>query len=189
MGEPDLISLFVAPLEDAGIRYMISGSVAAIHYGEPRATLDINAVILIGVQQLEALADLFPAPEYYLPPREVLMVEINRESRGHFNVIHSASGLKADLYPSRTHPYFGWAVANLKIVEIDGRAIRFAPAEYVILWKLEFLREGGGEKHRDDIRSMLKVQGEKIDQSLLREAAEKLGLGALWLEVALDGET
>ena len=46
--EPDLIELFVAPLEAAGITdYMISGSVASIEYGEPRATLDIDLVLLI----------------------------------------------------------------------------------------------------------------------------------------------
>ena len=38
MPEPDLFLLFVRPLNRAGLRYVVSGSVAAIFYGEPRLT-------------------------------------------------------------------------------------------------------------------------------------------------------
>jgi len=40
MPEPDLIELFVGPLEQLQVRYLISGSVAAMLYGEPRVTHD-----------------------------------------------------------------------------------------------------------------------------------------------------
>jgi hypothetical protein len=36
MPEPELFLLFVRPLNTAQIRYVVSGSVAAIFYGEPR---------------------------------------------------------------------------------------------------------------------------------------------------------
>jgi hypothetical protein len=45
MPEPDLIELFVRPLNDLGIRYLVSGSVAAMLYGEPRVTHDIDLVV------------------------------------------------------------------------------------------------------------------------------------------------
>ena len=38
MPEPDLIELFAQPLNQVDIRYLISGSVAAMLYGEPRVT-------------------------------------------------------------------------------------------------------------------------------------------------------
>lgn len=38
MPEPDLIELFVGPLASEGIRYLVSGSVAAMLYSEPRVT-------------------------------------------------------------------------------------------------------------------------------------------------------
>lgn len=56
----------------------------------------------------------------------------------------------------------------------------FAPPEYVILWKLEFFREGGGDKHLRDIRGMLLVSPESIDRTLLDRASAELGLGAQW---------
>ena len=45
MPEADLFLLFVRPLNRAGIRYMIGGSVAAIFYGEPRLTNDVDFVV------------------------------------------------------------------------------------------------------------------------------------------------
>jgi len=38
MPEPELALLFIRPLNRLGIRYLVSGSVAAILYGEPRLT-------------------------------------------------------------------------------------------------------------------------------------------------------
>jgi hypothetical protein len=38
--EAELFLLFIRPLNRAGIRYVIGGSVAAIFYGEPRLTVN-----------------------------------------------------------------------------------------------------------------------------------------------------
>ena len=41
---------------------------------------------------------MFPAPEFYLPPKEIIAAEIARLARGYFNVIHADTGFKADFY-------------------------------------------------------------------------------------------
>jgi hypothetical protein len=43
--DPDLIALFIGPLEDAKIPYMITGGVAAVIYGDPRFTRDVDVVV------------------------------------------------------------------------------------------------------------------------------------------------
>lgn len=179
--EPDLISLFVAPLENAGIsRYMVSGSVASIEYGEPRATLDIDLVLLLNRETSLALEALFPPNSFYLPPSEVREVEFKRPNRGHFNIIHQPSGLKADCYPSRNHPYLSWAMQNRRRIPLMGVDVWFAPPEYVILWKLEFHREGGGGKHLRDIKGILAVSDGQLDHSFLAEAISTLDLSRSW---------
>lgn len=55
MQEPDLISLFVKPLEKAGMRYLVAGSVGAMHYSEPRLTLDVDIPILIMPKEIPTL--------------------------------------------------------------------------------------------------------------------------------------
>jgi len=179
--EPDLLDLFIAPLERVKLdSYMVSGSIASIQYGEPRATLDVDVALMVGRKGLAVFPQLFPDTDYYCPPIDVLEIEVGRPSRGHFNIIHSGSGLKADFYPSTNHPYFSWAMKNRKRWVIREQPVWFAPPEYVILWKLEFFREGGGEKHLRDIRGMVEVSGLEMDFDLLNQAVRELGLEAAW---------
>lgn len=181
METPDLFGLFVRPLHRSGLRYMVSGSLASVFYGEPRLTMDVDLVVHFGDREAESLAGLFPAEDFYVPPAEVLTVEIARPTRGHFNVIHFASGQKADFYPSRRHPYWAWAFEHRRLARMGDDEVYFAPPEYVILWKLEFFREGGGDKHLRDIRGMLLLHPEGIDRAMLDRACGELGLSAYWL--------
>lgn len=183
MHEPDLLELFAAPLNSAGIGYMITGSVASTHYGQPRVTLDIDMVLALEPGQPAAWRSLFPESDYYLPPEDVIELERRRETRGHFNVIHHPSGLKADFYTSRAHPLWGWAVRNRRSIQVSGQTYWFAPPEYVILHKLEFLREGGGDRHVSDIRAMLKLCPYPIDIDFVDQHAHDLGLNVIWKKV------
>ncbi len=180
MSEPDLIELFVRPLTQEGIRYFVSGSVAAMLYGEPRVTLDIDLVIFLRLDNIARLAHLFPAPTFYLPPAEVIALEAARERRGHFNIIHVGSGLKADFYTANRDELHAWAFRHAKQYPIGDLTVTLAPAEYVIVRKLEYYREGGSEKHLRDIRGMMAVSGDQIDQAGLREWVTRRGVEAEW---------
>ena len=57
------------------------------------------------------------------------------------------------------------------------------PPEYVILWKLEFFREGRAEKHVQDIVGILRVTGEELNTSMLTGAINKLNLDKQWATV------
>ena len=130
---PDLFALFVRPLHRSGIRYMISGSLASIFYGEPRLTMDVDIVVHLGTAEANALPEYFPAADFHVPPPEVMAAELARATRGHFNVIHFASGQKADFYPSRRHPYWEWAFAHRRLGTVGEDEAWYAPPEYVIL--------------------------------------------------------
>lgn len=182
MDSPDLLELLVAPLHEAKLPYLIVGSVASIHYGEPRYTADVDLAINLPIPRVAKLQEIFPEPDFYCPPLEVLTVEVQRQERAHFNVIHVPSGLKADFYPCRQQPYFQWAEANRRSLEVNGRSWWFAPPEYVILWKLIFFREGHSEKHLRDIYSMRMVQGDRLDHAILEQFVTELSLEKVWQE-------
>lgn len=183
MREPDLIELFVQPLDRAHLQYLISGSVAAMLYGEPRVTLDIDFVIFLRADDVAQLPNVYPQPEFYLPPLDVIAAEAARETKGHFNVIHPKSGLKADFYTANRDELHVWALRNVREYPIEGRNIRLAPPEYVIVRKLEYFREGGSEKHIRDIRSMLTVSGEGIDRAELERWILRRGLLTEWARI------
>ena len=48
MQESDLQRFLLAPLNGTGVRYMVTGGLAAIIYGEPRLTNDVDVVADIG---------------------------------------------------------------------------------------------------------------------------------------------
>ena len=146
--------------------------------------MDIDFSLRVSSKNAPAIAKAFPKEYYYCPPLDVIDVECARPLRGHFNVIHNDTGLKADFYPSRNHPLYEWAYANRRRGPIGQAEAWFAPPEYVILWKLEYLREGGSDKHRRDIAAILAVSQNKINYQLLTSTAEQLGLGALLAELA-----
>ena len=180
MPEADLIELFVRPLHELEIRYLVSGSVAAMLYGEPRVTHDIDLIIYLRDEHLAQLPGAFPAAEFYLPPAEVIAVEMVRERHGHFNVIHSGTGLKADCYTANKDELHTWALRHAREYRLEGASISVAPPEYVIVRKLEYFREGGSEKHLRDIRAMLSISPQEIDRTVIQDWVDRRRLTFEW---------
>jgi hypothetical protein len=98
MPEPELSLLFVRPLNLIGARYIVSGSVASTLYGEPRLTNDVDFVVFLRDADISRLQEVFPASEFYLPPRDIIAAEMARPAKGQFNVVHADTGFKADFY-------------------------------------------------------------------------------------------
>ena len=180
MPEPELFLLFVRPFNRAGIRYVIGGSVAAIFYGEPRLTNDVDFIAFLNEATIRRLPEIFPPSDFYLPPPEAIAAEAAREQRGQFNIIHKDTSFKADVYLTGRDEFNAWAFRHKRQVEFEGEKLVLAPPEYVIVRKLEYFREGGSEKHLRDIRGMLKVSGEQLDLGALDEWIARRGVQAEW---------
>jgi hypothetical protein len=176
----ELIDTFIRPLNEYNIRYIITGSVASMVYGEPRLTNDVDVVIDIKPSDITKLIKAFPEADFYLPPTEVIETELLRGSRGHFNIISRHSMLKADIYLIGADSIQLWGMASARILNIDNLPISFAPPEYVIIRKLEFYREGHSEKHLRDIAAMLNESSEEIDQETLSTYIQSLHLEPQW---------
>lgn len=183
MPAPNLALLFVRPLNQLGIPYMVSGSLAAMVYGEPRLTHDVDIIVHLRPADASRLARAFPAPDFYFPPPEVITLEMNRAERGHFNVIHLDTGFKADFYLCGQDELHLWALRRIKSILHEGESVFVAPPEYVIVRKLEYFREGGSEKHLRDIRAMLAVSGELLDRLALEGWLRRRGLENEWRRI------
>lgn len=184
MPETELFLMFVRPFNQADIRYVIAGSVAAIFYGEARLTNDVDFVAFLNGNDVKRLPELFPSPVFYVPPLETMDFEVARERRGHFNIIHTATSFKADIYPVGRDELNAWSFKNKRSIQFRDETLILAPPESVIVSKLEYYREGGSEKHLRDIRSMLAISGDKIDRSALNEWISRRGLEIEWRKVS-----
>lgn len=182
MPAPAELSLFVARLEASGAPYMVTGATAAILYGQPRVTNDLDVVLRLDDTSRLAFLTAFPETEFYVPPESVVRAEQARAQRGHFNLIHHESGYKADIYLAGDDPLHAWALPLRRRVRWDDTLeIAVAPPEYVVLRKLEFFREGGSSKHPADIRAIVETTG--IDEAAMAPWLQRLALGPLWESV------
>lgn len=184
MQEANLFLLFIKRLNGLSIPYAVTGSVASIIYGEPRITHDIDIVLLLPKVKIEDFLNAFSKESFYAPPIEVIQNEINRDIRGHCNIIHYETGFKADIYFAGNDKFQHWAIENAKEISFSGSKIMIAPPEYVIIKKLEFFKEGQSQKHLTDIKSILNNSKEMINFDLLNNLILKYGLKKEWEEVA-----
>lgn len=161
---------------------MVTGAVASIIYGEPRLTNDLDMVVLMTTEDIEKFLEAFPAAEFYRPPSEVLRIEIKRPYRGHFNLIHHETGMKADIYLAGEDELHRWALSQRRGIVFETEQIWVAPPEYVIIRKLEYYREGRSEKHLRDISGMLEVSSQEVNFKQVDDFVQRYGLEKEWVK-------
>ena len=166
----------------AGIEYFATGGYAAILYGEARLTTDLDLVVSLTRREVMRLHAAFESDEYYVPPPEVMLEEVSRPDHGHFNILHNATMLRADVYLAGANDLELWAMQHRRRLDVDG-GIWVSPPEYVIAHKLTFRRDGASEKHVRDVRAMLAVSGDQLDRALLAELVDRLRVRPQWDEV------
>lgn len=179
----ELHELLLRPLNAVGVRYMVTGGLAAIVYGEPRLTNDVDIVVQVAPGDAPRFREAYGTSEYYVPPVEVIEEEARRSAFGHFNVLHLASALRADIYCAGEDALAAWAFDRRRPLVIGDDTIWLAPMEYVILQKLRYHRESGADRHLRDIVAMRRISGDLIDAQALDTWMARLGLQAEWEKV------
>lgn len=178
-----LVSLFVRPLNQLRLPYMVTGGVASVVYGEPRFTRDIDLVVALQPGDARRFASAWPAGDFYIPPVEVIAAESARPAHGHFNLVHHDTAMRADVYLPGGDALTAWALSRVDVRQVDGDEVRLAPIEAVILSKLRYFQAGGSERHLRDIHHMLRVSGDLIDRAELDRWADRLHVSEEWQRV------
>lgn len=181
MEQSELLRHVVGVLEKLGLRYLVTGSVVTIFFGEPRVTNDIDIVVDLPEERIKAFFEEFPEDEFYLS--EVAIREAVKAS-GQFNIIHPASGLKVDVMIPQDTPFDRSRFArSIRVKPAEDFDASFSSIEDVIIKKMEYYREGGAEKHLRDITGVLKVSGQCVDREYVHDWAARLGLLDIWRAV------
>lgn len=162
---------------------MIAGGVAAIVYGEPRLTQDIDLVVALHPRDAATLSTQFPDTQFYCPPVEVIAEEAARDAFGHFNVLHLESDARADVYLTGNDALARHGLSTKRMVTLAGLSVPIASPEHVILQKLRFRQQGASERHLRDVRAILRVMGSAIDVAALAQDAGALSVAAQWQEM------
>ena len=167
-----VIADVVGRLEKADIPYMISGSIAANIYAEPRFTNDIDIVLQAGDQHRQTIYDCF-ADGYYLS-KDAVTDAFTR--LGMLNIIHSTLLVKCDLIFLGSDEFSRNAFKDRQAVQIENHDVFFISLEDLILQKLLWRKGTQSEQQLIDIKRLI-AQNEKIlNRDHLRTWSEKLGL-------------
>lgn len=165
---PDLVRLFIEPFERLHLRYFVTGGVATVIYGDPRFTRDVDIVLALEAADIAPLRSAFDPTDFYVPPEETVREESTRDTGGHFNLIHTRTALRADIYLAAADPLHEWAFERRRRISPGGSEIWVAPIEYVIVRKLEYYVASESDRHLRDIATMLRVSGDIVDRAALR---------------------
>jgi hypothetical protein len=158
--------------EELGISYYITGGVAAISYGEPRTTQDLDLVMAISPDVIDRLSDALTEAGFYVPGID----DVKSGRMRTLQIIEMESISRADLVVAGTDEFERLKFTRRRVIEFEGTALYFASPEDVILNKLRWRQRSGSEKQWRDVLGVLKVQAENLDYGYMREWAEQLGL-------------
>jgi hypothetical protein len=163
-------------LEAIGARYAIWGGVAVVAYGEPRFTQDMD--ILLSPEQFAASLFVRRLHETHYHVDEI---SVNRAlGGGFFNVIHLAYHIKTDFYVP-VEPELQTMLADRVYRPFDEmRQAAYLTPTAVIVAKLRAFQASQSTRHLDDIASIVRLQGKKVDREQLDIAAARLGLLGVW---------
>jgi hypothetical protein len=177
MAHYDLETFFnyvIAVLERLEIPYMVVGGFAAVTYGVPRSTVDVDIVVDMRAEHVRPFVAAFPGSHYYLSEDSI------RDSlarRYPFNIIEMATTAKADVVPLPADTFTRMAFGRRQRIEyVEGRSATFITPEDVIVAKLLAHKNTGSDKHLRDAQGVVTIKWGDLNQELIRRACRASGV-------------
>ncbi len=151
-------------LGERRIPYMLIGGIANLVWGEPRATLDVDATVLVEEAAWPALLQHLRRTFHILPKKPL---EFLRET--HVLPVETGEGVRIDLIWA-TMPYEHTAIARATLEPVAGQQVRVCRPEDLIIHKIISNRP----KDRDDVQAVIRRQGPRLDRRYLTKMVGEL---------------
>jgi hypothetical protein len=172
MNEIDIVRDISHRFEQAGIPYMLTGSMAMNYYAQPRMTRDIDVVIAITPDDIGRVAALFRS-DYYANEENI------RESLAHesiFNLIHQESVIKVDCIIRKGTEYRRAEFERRQRISILDFTTFIVSKEDLIISKLFWAKDSHSDVQLGDVRNLLATA---YDAAYLQHWTSELGLDNL----------
>lgn len=174
---PALAAQLHAIFEAAGIPYYITGGVAAIAYGDPRTTRDLDVVIQIPRPAITDLQFALEQAGFYVAG--VDDVVSGRMKTLQITQIETIS--RADLMVADDSAYAQQQFARRRQYSFpNAAAVYLASPEDIVISKLRWGLRSDSEKQQRDVLAILKVQQGELDYQYLYQWATEFGLSPLF---------
>jgi len=158
-------------LERAGVPYVVVGSLASSLYGIPRSTRDADFVIQLAGESLASI--MRELGDRFVMEPQGSFETVTATTR---NVINVKDGLfQIELFHLSDDPHDRLRFQRRQRVPMFSRETYALTAEDVVITKLRWSRQGQRLKDVDDVRSVIAVQGDKLDWEYVRHWCDEHG--------------
>jgi len=175
--ELEVLKIVTRRLREAGINYMISGSIAVNYYTIPRMTRDIDVVIELKQGDIDKFVGLFE-DDFYIN-RETVANEVSRE--GMFNLIYNRYVFKIDFIIKKSSEYQQGAFSRRKQVLIEQSPMWFVSAEDLVISKLVWAKDSHSEMQLKDVRNLIETV-DNLDLKYIDNWVREFGLEQIYKE-------
>jgi len=172
MNEIDVVRDISRRFEQAGIPYMLTGSMAMNYYAQPRMTRDIDVVIAVTAEDVERVAALF-RPDYHVSEKNI-RESVDQESI--FNLIHQESVIKVDCIIRKSSKYRRVEFERRRKICILDFTTLIVSKEDLIISKLLWAKDSHSEIQLGDVKNLLATG---YDAVYLQRWTRELGLHML----------
>jgi hypothetical protein len=162
-------------LDELGIDHMLAGSWAAAAHGFARSTHDVDLVIDPDEPSFGTLLERLRSDGWYVPGEAARRAFAARDQ---FNVIWLDAGEKVDLIIRHDRPFSIEELGRRLPAEVAGVTVHLATVEDTILAKLEWSKETGSARQREDVARLVELRRDDLDVAYLRRWASELGVRA-----------
>lgn len=171
----ELLASIIERLEQAGIPYMVTGSLASSYHGEPRATRDIDIVIDADAGTLSQLVDGLQAADFDVD-RDVALGAL--ATRSLFNAI-GPDAFKVDFIIRRDRPFSIEEFGRRQRADLLGTSGFVTTAEDLVIAKLEWAVASGSDRQLADVAGILAIAN-RLDTAYIDRWAVVLGVDETW---------
>jgi len=176
--ELEILKIVVERLEQTGIPYFISGSLAANYYTVPRMTRDIDIVLELKPAHLKLFIENFQN-DFYVEG-ESIKEEVGR--RGMFNLIHKEYAFKVDFIIRKETEFQDSCFKRCREVRLEDYTARMISREDLVIAKLLWAKDSLSELQLRDVKNLLLTAG-NLDKAYLEQWVSRLSLKNVYEKV------
>jgi hypothetical protein len=164
---------FAERIENLGIKYLLTGSMAMMNYSVYRFTADIDLILELKTEDVPKLIKALE-PNYYVP-HQTARRAVSTEKM--FNVIHEETAFKIDCAVRKSTAFQMKVFQRGEQTNFYGRKIWIITKEDLILSKLWWAKDSLSEKQLTDVKNLIRTG---FDGGYIKQWTRQLGVDEMF---------